>query len=245
MSVRDAFRGQAANCAALGSAFMARLLGLIADRLAPGIPVADRVLDWPGDASANADNVPIRLAGALHALRLEGTALVDVYPPCEVDDESLWSAVEDAMARHSDRDQLRLLAYLWADQPERLARTRAAIDIARTVPAEISTGDAGEWLACELARPSNGRLRVVVHTVAWQYFPPETRAAAEAAMNAAAGPLARLAMEYDGGKGAGVTLTIWPGGQPRIVARADFHGRWVAWTDDVLIRDSGPERCPT
>lgn len=336
MSVRDAFRGQAANCAALGSPFMARFMELAADRLEPGSPVTDRILGWSGDASANADNVPLRLAGALHALRLEGVALVEVYPPCDVDDDTLWSAAENAMARHADQilswldsppqtnevrraaiilpalahlqrefgqpiellelgasaglnlrcdrfllklpgcslgdatsrvvlepewtgpmppvvlprivrragvdlspldptrpqDRLRLLAYIWADQPDRLERTRAAIDLAQTVPAEIATGDAGQWLAREVSRPSEGHLRVVLHTVAWQYFPAATRLAAEKAMNSAGGALARIGMEYDGGKGAGVTVTTWPGGKPRHVARADFHGRWVTWTDD-------------
>jgi len=37
-------------------------------------------------------------------------------------------------------------------------------------------------------------------------------------------------MEADKGAGASVRLTIWPGGTPHEIARADFHGRWVHWT---------------
>ncbi|WP_413717213.1 DUF2332 domain-containing protein [Silicimonas sp. MF1-12-2] len=333
MTVRDAFRNQASHCAALGSPFMARLMTLAADRLQPGTPVTDRIFSWPGDASANADNVPLRLGGALHALRLQGKALAEVYPPGTPDDDRLWGEIESAMSEHGNTilgwldnppqtnevrraavilpalavlhdafglpvellelgtsgglnlradlfrlnlpdvsigpsdaqvvlspewrggtpptklppimrragvdlspldpakpgDRLRLLAYLWADQPERLTRTRAAIEIARTTPAEISAGDAGEWLECELASPAKDRLRVVLHTVAWQYFPSETRVRAEAAMRSAIGPLARISMEYDGGIGAGVTLTTWPDGVSKQIARADFHGRWVEW----------------
>ncbi len=338
MSVLDAFRGQAENCAALGSPFMARLMTLAADRLRPGHPVTDRIFSWPGDPTANADNVPLRLAGALHALRLQDRALTEVYPPNAADDDTLWAAIDAAMKQHapfilswldrppqtnevrraaiilpalahlhdidprpvellelgtsaglnlrcdrfhlklpdgglgdtasnvvltpewhgpmppsklpqivrragvdlspldpaSPEDRLRLLAYLWADQPDRLDRTRAAIALAGTTPAEISADDAGQWLERELARPAGETLRVVFHTVAWQYFSPETRAAAEAAMRHATGDVARIAMEYDGGKGAGVTLTLGPSERPRPVARADFHGRWVRWTDDRL-----------
>ena len=48
MSLTDAFRAQAANCAALGSPFMERLMGLMADRLGPVHgPVAARLFAWP------------------------------------------------------------------------------------------------------------------------------------------------------------------------------------------------------
>ena len=308
-------------------------MNLAADRLNPGTPVADRIFSWNGDASANADNVPLRLAGALHALKLQGNAISSIYPPNSPDDDTLWQAVEGAISAHTghildwlDRppqtnevrraavilpalallhdvfglpvellelgtsgglnlradmfrldlptaslgpagasvvlspdwfgpmpprelpiiirragvdlspldpnkpdDRLRLLSYLWADQPQRLALTRAAIDLARSNPAEVTTGDAGEWLEKQLSVPAEDRLRVVLHTVAWQYFPSKTRAQAETAMRSATGPIARIAMEYDGGNGAGVTLTTWPDGAQREIARADFHGRWVNW----------------
>jgi hypothetical protein len=71
-AVRDAFLAQAVHCRDLGSPFTARLVTLAAERLAPGGRVADRVLDWPGDPSHRADAVPLRFAGALHALVLEG-----------------------------------------------------------------------------------------------------------------------------------------------------------------------------
>lgn len=333
-AVRRAFTDQAGHCAALGSPFMARLMTLAAERLAPGTPVADAVLDWPGDPSVNRDSVPLRLAGALHALRLDGLALADVYPPAEVDDDTLWRGVERAMEDHAARlmdwltrppqtnevrraavilpalamlqeqfnlpvdllelgtsgglnlradlfrltlpggtigpeaspvvltpdwqgpmpptllprivrragvdltpldpadpdGEARLLAYLWADQPDRIERTRAAIGLARDTPAEVSSGDAGDWLERELAEPVPDRLRVVLHTVAWQYFPKATQARTVAAMANASGPLARIAMENDGGDGASVTLTTWPDSVPRQIARADFHGRWVRWT---------------
>lgn len=333
MSVRAAFFRQSEACAALGSPFMSRFMALCAERLEPGTPVADRVLGWQGDPSPSADSVPLRLAGALHALRLQDMALDVVYPPAQVGDDALWIAVLAAMERQEtqilnwlDRPpqtnevrraavvaaalsvvakryddpvelfelgcsgglnlrvdrfcikgpngdigpsdalvqiapewrgkapdwaalpiitrsgvdlapidpvttegRLKLLAYLWPDQPERIARTEAAIATARQLPAEISAGDAGEWIEKALATPASGRTRVVFHTVAWQYFPETTKKRALAAMQAHVGPLVRFSMEADGGAGARLTLTHYPSGEVQELGRADFHGRWIEW----------------
>lgn len=322
----------------MGSPFMGRLMALAADRLTADTAVGARVLDWPGDPAISADSVPLRFAGALHALRLDGLTLNSVYPPAEADDDTLWTEVEAALADHAprllawldrapqtnevrrsaallpvlaalgarwqrpvslvelgasgglnlradrfrlqaggrtlggespvvltpdwqgpapdgdlpaitgrtgvdiapvdpatDSGALTLLAYLWPDQADRVARTRAAIGIARQTPVRTIAADAGTALEELLAtRPANtGTL--VFHTVAWQYFPPETAARARAALDTAGMaatpdfPLARFGMEADGGRGAGLTLQLWPGGEEHAVGRADFHGRWIDW----------------
>jgi hypothetical protein len=136
-------------------------------------------------------------------------------------------------------DRLRLLAYVWADQPDRLARTRAAADVAAGFPGMVAQGDAVDWLAARLAAPLPGHLHLIFHTVAWQYFPAAAQTRGEALLAEAGAsatpdaPLARLAMEADGGEGAAVTLTLWPGGEVIPLARADFHGRWVRWEKDL------------
>ena len=71
-AVRAAFRDQARSCAALGSPFMARLMDLTAERLRPGTAVADRLLGWPGDVTSSGQSVPLRFAGALHAMKRVG-----------------------------------------------------------------------------------------------------------------------------------------------------------------------------
>jgi len=103
-AVRNAFRIQEKACVTLGSPFTARLSRLHADRLNPGHAVADRILDWRGDPSPSADSVPLRIAGCLHALILEGRApdLAGVYPPNQVDDDALWQAVSRAQVEHAD-----------------------------------------------------------------------------------------------------------------------------------------------
>jgi hypothetical protein len=101
----------------------------------------------------------------------------------------------------------------------------------------VDRGDAAPWLAHRLAEPQPRRLHLVYHTVAWQYFPPETQDACLSALERAGAratpdaPLARLAMEADGLRdGAGLSLTLWPDGQTLALGRIDFHGRWLRWT---------------
>lgn len=98
----ELFRQQAEACERLGSPFMHRLLTLCGERLRPGHPVSDRLLTWEGDATALGAAIALRLAGALHALVLTGSdiGLTAAYPPIEVDDETLWAAIEAALTTH-------------------------------------------------------------------------------------------------------------------------------------------------
>lgn len=128
-------------------------------------------------------------------------------------------------------DLLRMSSYLWADQPERLARSRAATAM---LDAKVDAGDAADWLDAQLAQVGPDHLTLVYHTIAWQYFPPETQARCAAAIEAAAqrGPVAHFSMEADAleGQGAGMQLALWPEGRKLTLGRVDFHGRWVDWT---------------
>lgn len=94
----DAFADQARSCADLGSPFMAQLCDLFATRLTPDMPLGARLFAWPGDLTPRAESVPLRVCGALHALRLEDRAgLAAAYPPNTVDDDTLWAAVTHAL----------------------------------------------------------------------------------------------------------------------------------------------------
>ena len=100
MSPNEAFHAQAEHCANLGSPFTARLMTLAGDRLTDATPVGQHILNWPGNASHRADAVPLRLAGALHALARSGHAgLQQVYPPNHetISDDALWAAVETSL----------------------------------------------------------------------------------------------------------------------------------------------------
>lgn len=137
-------------------------------------------------------------------------------------------------------DPIRLRAYIWPDQPQRLARLDAALSHARTHPAQVDQGDAADWLDGQtLANP--GLLTLVYHTIAHQYFPTDaqTRIAARMAQAGALAtpdaPLARLSMEADGTPGsAALRLDLWAGHHRHWqLGRADFHGRWVDWTPEL------------
>lgn len=97
--LRDALRHQAQACQDLGSPFMHQLMMLLADRLQPDSDLTRRMFDWPGDLGPSAASVPLRLAGALHALARQGRKGLDaVYPPNTVSDDVLWNAVSTALA---------------------------------------------------------------------------------------------------------------------------------------------------
>lgn len=136
-------------------------------------------------------------------------------------------------------DRLRLLAYLWPDQSDRLARTTQALDLAALLRPEIAQGDAIDWLEARLQTRHAGAVQVVFHTVAWQYFPSAAQERGRALLAAAGAratpdaPLVHLAMEADdapASDGAGLAMTLWPGGQTIAMGRVDFHGRWLRWT---------------
>jgi hypothetical protein len=142
----------------------------------------------------------------------------------------------------SPQDELRLLSYLWPDQTERIARTRAAMALAA---APVDKADAVDWLATRLVTPWPGQLHLIYHTIAWQYFPPEKQALGHdliATAGAAAtpdAPLAWLALEADAtSPGAGLTLRLWPGDVTIPLGRAGFHGEWVEWAAPPAARDS-------
>jgi hypothetical protein len=131
---------------------------------------------------------------------------------------------------------LRLKAYLWPDQPHRLALTEAA---ARVQRAPVVRGDAIDWLEERLTEAHPGHLHLIQHTVAWQYFPGEKQARGRVLIEAAGArataeaPLAWLSMENDGDStgnvGARLDLRLWPGDLHLLLGRVDFHGRWINW----------------
>lgn len=133
-------------------------------------------------------------------------------------------------------DLLRLTAYLWPDQPDRLERTHAAATI---MTAPVARGDAIDWLETRLKAAPDGHVHLIQHTVAWQYFPPDAQARGRHLIETAGAratahkPLAWLALESDGdtkaAQGAVLSLRLWPGDHAFDLGRADFHGRWVRW----------------
>jgi hypothetical protein len=140
-------------------------------------------------------------------------------------------------------DRERLMSYIWADQIERLARTKAALDLAQAAPWRVERADAAAWIADRLERQDgSGLVRVLFHTIVWQYLPEPTKAAIAETMRAAGEkarpttPLAWLRMEGEGDpQAAGIRLTLWPNGSTYRLGLADYHGRWARWQAPSLV----------
>ena len=134
----------------------------------------------------------------------------------------------------SEDGRLTLLSYVWADQEDRIARLRGALELARSVPVEVERADGRDWVERELAQPAAGTATVVFHSVVMPYLSHEEREAFAATVTAAGerateqAPLARLQMEY-GGEQAELRLTLWPGGEERLLATCGFHGMNTVW----------------
>jgi hypothetical protein len=132
----------------------------------------------------------------------------------------------------SEEGRLTLLSYLWADQRHRLERTQAAIDFAGKVPVRIDNAAAAEWIGPQLAERCEGAATVVFHSVVMGYLAEEERREFESRVREAGeradavAPVAWMRME-SAGERAEVRLTIWPGGEDRVLARAGYHGDFV------------------
>ncbi|MGZ5994022.1 MAG: DUF2332 domain-containing protein [Caulobacteraceae bacterium] len=131
--------------------------------------------------------------------------------------------------------QRRLVAYIWADQAERLARLRAAIEVALAHGVSVETADAVDWVRARV-RPKAGAATVLCHSVFWQYMPAESQAALAAligdigASATAEAPFAWLRVEPPGPvPKMDIRLTLWPGGEERLLGHCHPHGAWVEW----------------
>jgi hypothetical protein len=130
----------------------------------------------------------------------------------------------------------RLMAYVWAEKPERMERLRNAIEMVRETGVNLDHADAADWIEARLAEPqAEGVTRVLMHSVVWQYIPEPNANRVRAAMLAAGEratperPLAWVAMEPDRALAEQVvTVRSWPGdGEWEVVATAHAHAAWV------------------
>ncbi|HEX3765509.1 MAG TPA: DUF2332 family protein [Kofleriaceae bacterium] len=135
-------------------------------------------------------------------------------------------------------ERLRLRAYIWADQAERLARFDAAAAVAAAHGMQVERADAAEWLEARLPRRSPDALTVVYHSVFYQYPRTETRQRIAAAIAQAGeqspAPLAWLRLEPEAVLGGPrdstrflVDVIRWPGAERHTLAATDGHANFV------------------
>jgi hypothetical protein len=193
--------------------------------------VLDRYEHRLGGVAAGTPGAPVRIA-----------------PAWEGDPPPAGAPVRVARRRGCDLDPLdvtspadreRLLAYVWPDQTDRLARVEAAIGVAAADPPRLDRAEAAAWTEAALDPDAAeaGVTRVLMHAVALQYAPEGTtaRIAAHAARVGAAAtgeaPFAWLRFEADPefGERGSLRLTLWPGGGERVLALGDTHGEALHW----------------
>lgn len=136
--------------------------------------------------------------------------------------------------KRADAD--RLVSFIWPDQRERLARLRAAIDIAREHPVRIDKAEGQTWIERE-AQPRDGTATVAIHTVVTEHLSRAQRDELYASVRevgARAGfmaPFAWIRMEpAREGAGYETAMTLWPGERKQIVARSDGHAQSLSWS---------------
>ena len=135
---------------------------------------------------------------------------------------------------------LRLASFIWPDQPERLARLRAAQAVASACMARsglrVQAAHAADFVRQQLQRRVLGQALVLMHSVVWQYIPhaeqDDIRAQMEAAgrVATAAAPLAWLRFEPPAlDLAMELRCRFWPGGEDRLLARCHPHGARIEW----------------
>jgi hypothetical protein len=142
----------------------------------------------------------------------------------------------DPIDATTEDGRLRLLSYVWPGQSDRFTMLAAALEIARTDPLGIDAALIPAWLDAQLAEPAPGCATVVFHSVVWTYLTGDERAAATDTLHEAGGrarpdaPLAWLRLEsVPDLSSTTLTLTTWPGGEERLLARAGFHVSPIDW----------------
>ena len=145
--------------------------------------------------------------------------------------------------RQSD-EGLRLAAFIWPDQPERLSRLRAAQAVATACMARsgvlVQAAHAADFVRQQLQQRMPGQTLVLMHSVVWQYIShaeqDSIRTQIEAAGNAATAnaPLAWLrfeppAPELTMNLAMELRCRFWPGGEDRLLAHCHPHGARIEW----------------
>ncbi len=134
--------------------------------------------------------------------------------------------------------QLRLRAYIWPDQPYRLARINGAIEIALENPPELLMMDAAKFIEEQLEQRESGKAFVLMHSVVWQYLPAIVQKKIEDALHLHGAnanennPIYWLRLEGFGGSDPAARLTIdkWPNHTHKMLARSCFHSSWIEFT---------------
>ena len=131
---------------------------------------------------------------------------------------------------------LRLRAYVWPDQTDRLARLTGALTLALHTPATPTKANATDFLRAHLTQRHRGEVTALYHSIMWNYVTAADRAditaiVGQAGQNATRDtPLAWLRFEIPAQDALPtLMLTQWPGGETIHLATAHPHGAAITW----------------
>ena len=133
---------------------------------------------------------------------------------------------------------LRLRAYIWPEHTVRFERMEAAIAAAKARAPDLVQMNAADFVEEQLAKPQvAGTVRVLMHSIVWQYLPKDQQERVTAAMEAAGAkatlqhPLAWIAVEADRTVHRhGTKVRYWPGGEEEVqLTWSHPHGADIEW----------------
>jgi hypothetical protein len=134
----------------------------------------------------------------------------------------------------ADEGALLLRSFVWPGQEGRLERLDAAIGAVRRDRPQLVRGDLVELLPGLLARRSATAVTLVFGTAVRGYVGSDRWAQVGEVLEQS-GRAGALALVWTDRPAAdvhdywGLWLRLWPDGEPRLLAHADFHGAWLSW----------------
>jgi hypothetical protein len=197
----------------------------------------DRYAYRYGNERWGSANAPIELSGELRSPLPPG--LLSLVPVVR----SRLGIDLNPIDLTSERGARLLRAFIWPDQSERLERLERAIEVVRADPPRIVRGNYLEELEALLEERSQETLTVVFQTASLNHLSSEERRRVEDLLERAGkrGRLAFISGEHPPDDPADywqLRFQLWPGGERRILARLDYHGRWLDWLSYEPIRPS-------
>ncbi|MEO0329374.1 MAG: DUF2332 domain-containing protein [Pseudomonadota bacterium] len=206
-----------------------------------GLPIALYELGASGGLNLQMNSFAYEIAETIYGAKNSAVRLVPEWTgfrpkPAAVNVVSRRGCDLNPLSVERAEDREKLIAYLWPDQPERITRTQAAIDIACQDPPQLDRMDAASWVEKILENGlKSGVAHVFYHTIAWQYFPQETKDRITNAMESAGkvasveNPLFWLSFEFSGGENPELAMREWPGGGKVLLAKAPPHVHSIEW----------------
>jgi hypothetical protein len=162
-------------------------------------------------------------------------------PQAQVEIVSIQGCDQAPVDLSDPQAALRVKSYVWPENTDRLERMDAAIALAAQKRPGVVQADALDWVTKRLAEPQDaGVVRVVNHSIVWQYIPEDRRSQITEAIEAKGReatierPLAWIMLETNRQTFKHeLRIKYWPGPDEwHLLAEAQAHGAWVQWLAD-------------